>query len=89
MSYTARFSKLFLKKENQLPIEVKSRIFEAIKEILIKPNNGTMLVGQLKVHGKCELEKYRIIYETDEQRSELFFTPLNSEKKYTNKSLIF
>ena len=52
MPYTARFSKAFLKKEKQLPSAVKSRIVETLKETLIKPSNGIMLVGPLRAYGK-------------------------------------
>jgi mRNA-degrading endonuclease RelE of RelBE toxin-antitoxin system len=48
MTYRARFSKTFLKKEKKLPSAVKSRIVETLKETLIKPCNGTMLIGPLK-----------------------------------------
>ena len=54
MSYTARFSKGFLKKEKQLPSEVKSRIVKTLKETLMKPDSGIMLVGPLRVYGKCD-----------------------------------
>jgi hypothetical protein len=47
MPYTARFSKAFLKKERRLPIEVKSRIVKTLKETLVKPDSGIMLVGPL------------------------------------------
>jgi mRNA-degrading endonuclease RelE of RelBE toxin-antitoxin system len=48
MPYTARFSKVFLKKEKQLPSEVKSRIVKTLKETPMKPDSGIMLVGPLK-----------------------------------------
>jgi|GEM_PF-6040212 len=47
MPYTARFSKVFLKKEKRLPSEIKSRIVETLKETLMKPDNGIMHVGSL------------------------------------------
>jgi mRNA interferase RelE/StbE len=81
MSYTARFSKAFLKKEKRLPSEVKSRIVETVKEILIKPCNGTMLVGPLKGLWKVRVGKYRIIYEIDDQDKRIIFYDVELRKK--------
>lgn len=81
MSYTARFSKVFLKKEKQLPVEVKARIVESIREILTTPSNGTMLVGQLKGLWKVRVGKYRIIYEIDEQEKRIIFHNVELRKK--------
>ena len=47
MPYTARFSKVFLKKEKRLPSEIKSRIVETLNETLMKPDNGIMHVWSL------------------------------------------
>ena len=71
MPYIARFSRIFLKKQERLPRETKSRIVEMVKEILIKPDNGIMLVGPLKGLWKARVGKYRIIYEINEKRKQL------------------
>jgi mRNA interferase RelE/StbE len=81
MPYSARFSKAFLKKEKRLPSEVKSRIVETLKETLMKPGNGTMLVGPLKGLWKVRVGKYRIIYEIDEQEKRVIFHDVELRKK--------
>ena len=59
---------------------------ETLKETLMKPSNGIMLVGPLKGLWKVRVGKYRIIYEIDEQEKRLFSTTLNSGKKFMNKA---
>ena len=81
MPYTARFSKGFLKKEKQLPNEVKSRIVKTLKEMLMKPDSGIMLVGPLKGLWKVRVGKYRIIYEIDEQEKRVIFYDVELRKK--------
>ncbi len=81
MPYTARFSKAFLKKEKQLPSAVKSRIVETVKDTLMKPGNGIMLVGPLKGLWKVRVGKYRIIYEIDEQEKRVIFHEVELRKK--------
>jgi mRNA-degrading endonuclease RelE of RelBE toxin-antitoxin system len=46
---------------------------ETLKETLMKPDNGTMLVGPLKGLWKVRVGKYRIIYEIDEQGKKGYF----------------
>jgi hypothetical protein len=46
---------------------------ETLKETLMKPSNGIMLVGQLKGLWKVRVGKYRIIYEVDEQEKRVIF----------------
>jgi mRNA-degrading endonuclease RelE of RelBE toxin-antitoxin system len=55
MPYKARFSRIFLKKEERLPSDIKSRSVEALREILMNPNVGVPLVGPLKGlwRGEC------------------------------------
>jgi len=48
MPYKARFSRIFLKKEDRLPGDVKLRVVEALREILLNPHVGVQLVGPLK-----------------------------------------
>jgi mRNA interferase RelE/StbE len=81
MPNVAIFSKAFLKKEKQLPSEMKSRIVKELKETLMKPRNGIMLVGPLKGLWKVRVGKYRIIYEIDEQAKKVIFHDVELRKK--------
>ena len=81
MPYTARFSNAFLKKEKQLPTDVKLRVLEALKETLMNPKNGVMLVGPLKGLWKVRVGKYRIIYEIKEQEKKVIFYDVELRKK--------
>ena len=80
MPYTARFSNAFLKKYQKIPNNMKSRITENLKEILIKPDNGTMLVGPLKGLWKVRVGKYRVIYEIDGKQNIVVFHDLKLRK---------
>ncbi len=84
MPYTARFSKAFLKKHQRLPSNIKSRITGCMKEVLIKPDNGIMLVGPLSGLWKVRVGKYRIIYEIDEQQKTIVFHDVDLRKKVYN-----
>ena len=64
-----------------MPSEVKSRIVETLKETLMKPGNGIMLVGPLKGLWKAWVGKYRIIYEIDEQEKRVVFHAIELRKK--------
>lgn len=81
MPYVARFSKAFLKKEKQLSSEMKSRIVKTLKETLMNPDSGIMLVGPLKDLWKVRVGKYRIIYEIDEQEKKVIFHDVELRKK--------
>lgn len=48
MPYKARFSRIFLKKKDKLPSEVKARLVEALRGVLLNPYVGVPLVGPLK-----------------------------------------
>jgi mRNA-degrading endonuclease RelE of RelBE toxin-antitoxin system len=48
MPYKARFSRTFLRKEGKLPSNVKSRVIEVLREILVNPYIGVSLVGSLR-----------------------------------------
>lgn len=80
MPYTARFSKAFLKKYQRLPSDIKSRITESLREILIKPDNGIMLVGPLRGLWEVRVGKYRIIYEIDEKQNTVVFHDVELRK---------
>jgi mRNA interferase RelE/StbE len=81
MFCTERFSKVFLKKEKQLPNQAKSRIVKTLKETLMKPDSGIMLIGPLKGFWKVRVGKYRIIYEIDEQEKRVIFYDVELRKK--------
>jgi len=74
MPHVARFSRIFLRK-------TKSRIVETIREILMKPNNGVMLVGPLRGLWKARVGKYRIIYEINEKEKAVVFHDIELRKK--------
>jgi len=67
MPYKAKFSRIFLKKEERLPSNIKARVVEALREILVNPHVGISLVGPLKGLWRIRIGKYRIIYEIDEK----------------------
>jgi len=81
MPYTARFSKIFLKKYSQLPSAVKSRLTELIRGILVNPYNATMLVGSLKGLWKVRAGKYRIVFEIDAYKKIVTFHDVDLRKK--------
>jgi len=54
---------------------------ETLKETLMKPGNGTMLVGPLKGLWKVRVGKYQIIYEIDEQEKRVVFHDVELRKK--------
>jgi hypothetical protein len=74
MPYIARFSRIFLKKQERLPSETKSRIVESIRETLIQPSNGVMLVGPLRVYGKHELENTESFTKSMKKKRQLWST---------------
>jgi len=51
MPYKARFSRVFIKKEGKLAGDVKSRVVEALREVLVNPHAGVPLLVLLKVYG--------------------------------------
>ena len=81
MPYTAKFSKIFLKKHEKLPSRIKKRAIENIKEILIKPYSGIMLVGPLKGVWKAKVGKYRILYEINENDKTVIFHDVELRKR--------
>ena len=64
-----------------MPNEVKLRIIQTLKETLMKPDNGIMLVGPLKGLWKVRVGKYRIIYEINEQEKMVIFHEVELRKK--------
>jgi len=81
MPYTAKFSKVFLKKHRGLPSTAKLRMAGALKEILVKPYSGIMLVGPLKGLWKGKVGKYRILYEIDEKGKIVVFHDVDLRKR--------
>jgi mRNA interferase RelE/StbE len=81
MPYTARFSRTFLKKEERLPSDIKPRVIETLREILIKPDNGILLVGPLRGLWRVRVGKYRIIYEINEKEKMVVFHDVDLRKR--------
>jgi len=81
MPYKARFSRTFLKKEERLPNDVKPRMVEAIREILMNPNVGVPLVGPLRGLWRVRIGKYRVIYEIDEKEKIVIFHDVDLRKR--------
>ena len=81
MPYKARFSRVFLKKKDSLPSEVKSRLVEVLREVLLNPYLGVPLVGPLKGLWRVRIGKYRVIYEIDEKEKMVIFHDVNLRKR--------
>jgi len=81
MPYRARFSRIFLKKEERLPSDVKSRVVEVLREILVNPHVGVPLVGPLKGLWRVRIGKYRVIYEIDEKEEIVVFHDIELRKR--------
>jgi len=81
MPYRARFSRIFLKKEEKLPSNVKLRVIEALKQILVNPRVGVPLVGPLKGLWRVRIGKYRVIYEINEKEKIVVFHDVDLRKR--------
>jgi len=81
MPYKARVSRIFLKKEERLPSDVKPRVVEALREILINPHVGVPLVGPLKGLWRVRIGKYRVIYEINEKEKIVVFHDVDLRKR--------
>jgi len=81
MTYKARFSRTFLKKEKKLPKHIKDRVIEAVKQILIDPYRGVSLIGDLKGLWRHRVGNYRIIYEINEKEKLVIFHFVKPRKK--------
>jgi len=81
MPYKARFSRIFLKKEERLPSDVKPRVVEALREILMNPHVGVPLVGPLKGLWRVRIGKYRVIYEINEKEEIVVFHDVDLRKR--------
>jgi len=81
MPYKARVSRIFLKKEERLPSDVKPRVVEALREILINPHVGVPLVGPLKGLWRVRIGKYRVIYEINEKEKLVVFHDVDLRKR--------
>lgn len=75
----ADFSNIFLKAFNNLEKEQKERIKVKLKQLLLDPNIGVPLKGDLKPQYKQRVDKYRILYKFDNLK--VYFVTLNSRKK--------
>ena len=81
MPYKARFSRVFVRKEERLPSDVKSSVVEALREILVNPHVGVPLVGPLKGLWRVRIGKYRVIYEIDEKEKIVVFHDVDLRKR--------
>lgn len=81
MTYKARFSNEFLRKEKNLPHEVKKRLIATVKEILVSPYAGIQLHGPLKGLYKRRIGKYRIIYEVSHHQNLVIFHTVDLRKR--------
>ena len=81
MPYRARFSRIFLKKEERLPSDVKPRVMEALREILMNPHVGVPLIGPLRSLWRVRIGKYRVIYEIDEKEKIVVFHDVDLRKR--------
>jgi len=81
MPYKARFSRIFLKKEERLPNDLKSRVVETLREILVNSRVGVPLVGPLKGLWRVRIGKYRVIYEIDEKEKIVVFHDVDLRKR--------
>jgi len=61
--------------------DVKSRLVEALREILVNPHAGVPLVGPLKGLWRVRVGKYRIIYEIDEEEKIVVFHDVDLRKR--------
>jgi mRNA interferase RelE/StbE len=81
MPYKARFSRIFLKKEERLPSDFKSRLVEVLMEILVNPHAGVSLVGPLKGLWRVRIGKYRVLYEINEKEKIVVFHDVDLRKR--------
>jgi len=64
-----------------LPSDVKSRVVEVLREILVNPHVGVPLVGPLKGLWRVRIGKYRVIYEIDEKEKIVVFHDVDLRKR--------
>jgi mRNA interferase RelE/StbE len=81
VAYKAGFSRIFLKKEERLPSDIKSRLVEVLREILVNPNVGVPLVGLLKGLWRVRIGKYRFLCEINEKEKMLVFHDVDLRKR--------
>jgi mRNA interferase RelE/StbE len=81
MPYKARFSRVFIKKEGKLASDVRSRVVEALREVLVNPHVGVPLVGPLRGLWRVRVGKYRLLYEVDEKQKMVVFHDVDLRKR--------
>jgi mRNA interferase RelE/StbE len=81
MPFRARFSRTFLKKEERLSSEVKTRVVEALGEILVNPHVGVPLIGPLKGLWRVRIGKHRVLYEINEKEKIVVFHDVDLRKR--------
>jgi len=64
-----------------LPSNIKPRVVEALREILVNPHVGVPLVRPLKGLWRVRIGKYRVIYEIDEKEKAVVFHDVDLRKR--------
>jgi mRNA interferase RelE/StbE len=78
--YRAALTRSFLKELRKLPDDVKSRVLEAINNILANPFSGVKLRGELEGCWRWRVGKYRIIYFIDQESQIVVFLDVGPRK---------
>ena len=73
--------KTFIRKMEKLPSNVRLRVIERLKEILLNPYIGIPLVGPLKGLWRVRIGKYRIIYEIKGREKIVIFHDVDLRKR--------
>ncbi len=73
MPYRAALTRSFLRELRKLPDDVKSRVLEAINNILANPFSRVKLRGELEGYWRWRVGKYRIIYFIDQESQIVVF----------------
>ena len=61
--------------------DVKSRVVEALREVLVNPHVGVPLVGPLRGLWRVRVGKYRLLYEVDEKQKMVVFHDVDLRKR--------
>ena len=67
MNKKAVFSKVFIKKLDKIDSTLREHIKVKLKQLILDPEIGIPLKGDLKPLWKFRVSKYRIIYSFDEE----------------------
>ncbi len=83
MRKKAEFSNIFLKRLKSTDTILKEKIKIKIKQILLDPEIGIPLKGNLKPMWKLKIGKLRIIYKFDNEK--VYFVALDLRKRVYKK----